>query len=321
MITRLYIGVDISKKWFDVCVSLDANTPVNRYTNNPAGHTKFIKDVSVLARHIHVCMEYTGGYETPLALACIAANLIVSLIDGGKFSTYRKSFGRSKAKTDKEDAKLLARFGSERKPSHWFPVPDDYRDLRDLVRHREKLIEEKTAWGCRAAYTVASELVTVQRRTLVEVLTLQIEDSDKAISTHIKASESLLEARNLLISIPGIADVSAARILAETGPISNYKSAREYSMSAGLIPIVLHSGQKTPPGKLPVYGNAELRCALYYPTVTCKAHKIGVWKFMEKVQGNGQKLKMTVITAGMRKMAHVIYGVLTSRNKYDKEKM
>ena len=321
MITRIYVGVDISKNWFDVCTSLDENASVERYSNNPDGHAKFIKAVTPLCGKIHVCMEYTGGFETPLALACRAANLVVSMIDGGKFSTYRKSFGRAKSKTDKQDAKLLARYASERKPAEWYPVPDEYRTLRELIRHRKSLIASKTAWGCRASHTVENELVTAQRQTLREVLGLQIKELDKAISAHIKASPSLAEALKLLVSIPGIAEVAAAGILAETGPISNYKTPKEYALAAGLNPINIHSGKNTPPGKLPVYGNADLRSALYFPAVCSKSHKMGVYKFMERVAGNGDKVKMTVITAGMRKLAHIIWGVLSTKTKYDKDKM
>jgi transposase len=321
MITRIYVGVDISKNWFDVCASLDENTPVERYSNHPDGHAKFIKAVSGLARKIHVCMEYTGGYEIPLALAAREAGFIVSLIDGGKFSTYRKSFGRATAKTDKQDARRLARYAKERRPAQWFPVPDEYRTLRELVRHRQDLLQAKAAWGNRATHTVENELVTAQRMALTEVLTVQIEDLDKEIQAHIESRSSLKEAMDLLVSIPGIAKVAAARIIAETGPISNYSSPKEYALAAGLSPIVIHSGQKTPPGKLPVYGNAELRCALYFPALVCKGHKIGVWKFMQGVQANGDKVKMTIITAGMRKLAHIIYGVLVSKTKFDPDKM
>lgn len=321
MITRIYVGVDISKNWFDVCASLDENAPVQRYLNNPEGQAMFIKTVSVLARKVHVCMEYTGGYETPLAQACREANLSVSLIDGGKFSTYRKSFGRARAKTDKQDARLLARFGAERRPPEWFPTPDEYRTLRELVRHRQSLLQSKTEWGCRASHSVQSELVSAQRQALRQVLGLQVKEADKAIRAHIKAHPDLAQALDLLVSIPGIAQVAAARILAETGPISNYKSARQYAMAAGLSPIVLHSGQKTPPGKLPVYGNAELRCALFLPVVASMSHKTGVWGFMQRIASNGDKLKMTVITAGMRKLTHVIYGVLKSNTKFDKNKL
>jgi transposase len=256
-----------------------------------------------------------------LALACIAANLIVSLLDGAKLADYRKSHGHARAKTDKQDARYIARFASERKPVQWLPVPDEYRTLRELVRHRQSLIQARTAWGCRASHTALSEIVTAQRKTLREILALQIKELNKAIAAHIKASPSLKEALKLLLSIPGIAGVAAARILAETGPISNYKSAREYALAAGLNPIVIHSGQRTPPGKLPVYGNADLRCALYHPTITCKSHKIGVSNFMERVKDNGDKLKMTVITAGMRKLAHIVYGVLSSKSTYDKNKL
>jgi transposase len=321
MITRIYVGVDISKNWFDVCASLNEKAPVERYPNSPEGHAQFIKTVSVLARKIHVCMEYTGGYETALALACRAANLIVSLIDGGKYSTYRKSFGRAKAKTDRQDARLLARYASERKPAEWFPVPDEYRTLRELVRHRQRLLEAKTEWSSRASHSAQSKLVSAQRLALRQVLELQIKECDKAIQAHIKAHSSLQEALELLVSIPGIAKVAAARILAESGPISNYKTVRQYAMAAGLSPIVLHSGQKTPPGKLPVYGNAELRCALYLPVVASMSHKAGVWDFMQRIAKNGDKLKMTVITAGMRKLTHVIYGVLTNNTKFDKTKL
>lgn len=321
MITRIYVGVDISKNWFDVCASLAETAPVERYPNSPVGHARFIKAVSALARRVHVCMEYTGGYETPLALACLAASLSVSLIDGGKFSTYRKSFGRARAKTDRQDARLLARFGSERRPPEWFPVPDEYRTLRELVRHRQRLLEAKTEWACRASHSVQCELVSTQRQTLRKVLSLQVEEADKTIAAHIKAHASLAQALDLLVSIPGIAAVAAARVLAESGPISNYKSARQYAMAAGLSPIVLHSGQKTPPGRLPVYGNAELRCALFLPVVASMSHKSGVWGFMQRVASKGDKLKMTVVTAGMRKLANVVYGVLTSGTKYDQTKL
>jgi transposase len=320
MITCNYVGVDISKNWFDICTSLDAQAQVERFKNNEEGRRLFVKKVNAIAAKIHVCMEYTGGYETPLALLCRAEGFAVSLIDGGKFSTYRKSFGRAKAKTDLQDAKLLARYASERRPPIWVPVPAEYQILRDLVRHRQNLVKAKNGWGCRVSYQSQDPIVTSQRRTIVEVYKFQIKELEEKIKAHIMAFTSLKEALDLLLTIPGIASLSATRILAEAGPISNYKSAREYAMAAGLCPIVIHSGLKTPPGKLPRYGNAELRCAFYYPVVCSVAHEFGVYKFMQKVASNGNKVKMTVICAGMRKLACIVYGVLSTNTKYDPTK-
>ena len=78
---------------------------------------------------------------------------------------------------------------------------------------------------------------------------------------------------------------------------------------------------KTPAARLPVYGNRELRSALYFPAVVCYGHKIGVWEFMRRAESKGSKLKMTVITAGMRKLAHVVWGVLKHQQPYDHGKL
>lgn len=321
MISRLFVGVDISKKWFDVCASYSEDAVGQRFANDPAGHAAFIASVSGLAKKIHVCMEHTGGFETPLALACKEAGHIVSLIDGRKFSEYRKSFGPAKAKTDRNDAKLLSRFCKERRPPEWFPVPDEYRTLRELVRHREALIKAKTAWSIRASYAVEEELVTIQRRTLADLLALQIKELDLRIRDHIKSFSNLQRAWDLLVSIPAIANISAVKILAETGPISNYPSARAYALAAGLNPIVCHSGQSTPPGRLPIYGNRELRAALYFPAVVSFGRHVGVWTFMDRLHSSGTKQKMTVIIAGMRKLAHIIFGVLKNNTEFDREKI
>jgi transposase len=102
------------------------------------------------------------------------------------------------------------------------------------------------------------------------------------------------------------------------GPVENYASAKELALAAGLVPIVIHSGQKVPPGKLPIYGNKELRTALFYPALTCKRTGKGVGIFIDRV-GATNKLKMTALVAGMRKLIHVVFGVLSSRTPFNPE--
>ena len=259
----------------------------------------------------------TGGYETPLAMACKEAGFIVSIVDGAKIACFRGSFSSTGASTDKRSAYLLARYCRERKPEEWFPVPDEYRKFRELNRHRERLLQSKTEWSARAAHLVEDELVAAQRLAIIQVLVLQVEELESRIAEHLKAHAHLGEAVRLLMTIPGIAFKSAFKIVAESGPIENYPTARAYALAAGLVPIVRHSGKSTPPGRLPVYGNRALRCALYFPAVVCYGHRIGVWPHMERLTASGAKLKMTVITAGMRKLAHIVFGILTSGKPYD----
>jgi transposase len=321
MLTRIYVGVDISKNWFDVCIHSSKEPVVDRYTNSQEGCLKFIEEVRLLARRPHVCMEHTGGYERRLAMACIQAGVMVSLVDGARIRHFRRSFGHARNGTDKDSAIAIARYCKERRPERWFPLPDEWRKLRELVRHRERLIESRTQWSCRACSVVEDPLVMAQRRSIRQVLGAEVREIDKALSAHVAAHPCLARAVQLLDSIPGIAFRAAVRILAETGPIGGYLSARDYALSAGLVPIIDHSGQNTPAGKLPVYGNRELRCALYMPAVVSLRIKKGVWTHMDRVGSRGGKLKMTVLTAGMRKLAHVIYGVLKREVPFDEDMM
>jgi transposase len=293
MLARIYIGIDISKDWFDACGGTSVKAPVRRFTQSPEGLLQFFSWVKELgARTCRVCMEHTGGYETVLGIACKEAGLAVSLVDGALISRYRGSFSRGRAKTDKNDARLLARYCRERRPAEWAPRPEPYRQLTELVRHRQDLIDGKRAWGCRASNPCQNELVVKQRESLRQVLALEIAEVEEAIKIHVKSCPELQEDVELLDSIEGIAFRSAVRILAEMGPVANYRSARDLAFHAG---------------------NRELRNALYWPVVVAMRCDHGFATFTKRVNANGNKLKMTVITAGMRKLAHLVFGVLNSR--------
>lgn len=321
MISRLFIGSDVSKEWFDIWLQVAGHIYALRFANTQEGIRAFTQWAwSFGAKKVFVCMEHTGGYEMELALGCRESGFCVSLVDGGAISRYRSSFGRAKAKTDLTDAKLIARYLEDRKPAEWSPRPEEYRILTELVRHRDDLIESRKAWERRSDRPSLSESVSAQRNAFVELLKLQIKETDSQINAHLKAHTGLEEDALLLESITGIARTSAVRILSEMGPVSNYRTPRDLALAAGLCPIVSQSGKRAGKSRLPTYGNAELRKALYWPVIVAMRCKAGIAPFTERVKENAEKSKMTVITAGMRKLAHVIFGVLKSRTPFDQEK-
>jgi transposase len=321
MITRLNVGSDQSKNWFDVHAPVRGRQAFTaRYPNTAQGHKLFIEEMrSFGAKKVHVCMEHTGGYERALALACREAGFIVSIVDGAKIAKFRDSFSSTGAGSDKKSAYLLARYCRERRPQAWFPTPDEFRKLRELVRHRENLVETRSQWLCRAAADVESPLVHAQRQAVIDTYSLMIKELEREIEGHVQAHAELAEAARLLRTIPGIGATSAVRILAEMGQVGNYATAKELALAAGLVPIVVSSGQKVPPGKLPVYGNRELRNSLFYPSLVGKRNGTGVGPFIARIECKG-KLKMTAVVAGMRKLCHVIFGVLSSGQPFDPKK-
>lgn len=320
MIARLFVGIDVSQDWFDVLVLRGkAPTPL-RFSNDAPGRNAFLEHVrSFEARSVHVGLEHTGGCETALALLAHESGFAVSLLDGATVAKYRESFGMAKAKTDAEDARLIARYLKERKPARWNPEPEEYRLLTELVRHRTDLLEARKAWNSRAGHASLGEFVAAQRKCLLEVLDLQIQELEKEIRAHVARHAELAEAVALMEGVPGIRFISAVRILAEMGPAKNYPSPRALALAAGLSPIGIGSGKSPVRGVLHVYGNRELRNALYMPAMVALRGDTPLAQFARRIAGNAPKARKTVLVATMRKLAQVILGILKSRKPYDPE--
>jgi transposase len=321
MISNLYIGSDISEEWFDVCALVGKKPAVKRFDNTEQGHQAFLAWArSFEARNIHVAMEHTGGCEMALALICHAENLKVSLLDGLQVSKFRESESRTMAKTDQQDARLIAKFLKQKRPAIWSPRPEEYRILGELIRHRQDLIDSRKAWICRTRKASMSPLIAAQRECQIAVHTEQLKALEEEILNHLKNNPNLQADVERLCSLPGIDTVSAVRILAEMGSVANYKTPRDLALYAGLCPIAKQSGKSKPKGVLFPYGNRQLRNALYMPVIVAMRLKSPLLKFAQRIQANGAKSSKTVITAAMRKLIQVIHGMLTHQTNFEPER-
>ncbi len=142
--------------------------------------------------------------------------------------------------------------------------------MQALVRRLEALTEMRTAESNRLEATIGADEVV--RRSLEEhiaYLDTEIKRSEKLIRTHINNHPNLKQQSALLDSIPGIAQTTAATLLAEITDISQYRSARQVAAYAGLVPRERQSGSSVRGRtRLSKIGNARLRRALYFPAVT-----------------------------------------------------
>ena len=117
------------------------------------------------------------------------------------------------------------------------------------------------------------------------------------ISAHFDQHPHLKQQRELLTSIPGIGEQTAAVLLAEVGRIEDYKNARQLAAYAGLTPCERSSGTSVH-GKtrLSCTGNVRLRKALYMPEVVAMRCNPLLKAMTERLWGR-KKVKMQVIGA------------------------
>ena len=138
---KKHVGIDVSKRFFDLHIFEDNQNKHWDYTTQEVQ-----KCVAWLAGQevALVVMEATGGYETELADQLQAAGLPVAIINPRRMREFAKATGVL-AKTDKMDARTIARYGATLQPPVEDKMDTNARFLRILTARRQQLIEMRTA--------------------------------------------------------------------------------------------------------------------------------------------------------------------------------
>ncbi|MNF99947.1 Transposase IS116/IS110/IS902 family protein [compost metagenome] len=157
--------------------------------------------------------------------------------------------------------------------------------------------------------SVLSVMVHVERR-MDEVL--------KEIRQQIDDDDDLRGKRDLLVSIDGISDKTAALLLAELGDVSRFDSARAVVAFAGLNPRLQESGKHKGQVRISRMGSALLRAGLYMPAISAMTHNKAIRALRNRLEEKGKAGKQ-IICAAMRKLLHIAYGVLKSGQPFQAE--
>jgi transposase len=184
-------------------------------------------------------------------------------------------------------------------------------------RRLESLIEMRVAEENRFSSGIMVKAVRQSLQEHIAYLVEQIKQTEKMIREHINNHPDLKEQSDLLDSIPGIGQTTAALLLAEIVNIKQYKSARQVAAYAGLVPRERRSGSSVRGRvQLSKIGNARLRKALYFPAMTALRCSSFFQQWASGMRERG-KCKMAVIGAAMRKLIHLAFGVLKTGKPFD----
>jgi len=172
-----YVGVDVSKENLDMVVY--STGEIRSFGNDDAGITEATSWLKQLKPAI-IVMEATGGVEVSLYIALQEANLPVAVINPRQIRDFAKSVGIL-AKTDKVDAKVLARYAAAIQPEVR-PLPNqEARQLDALVTRRRQLVEMIIAEGNRLT-TTRDKTIKQRIHAHIDWLKQELAGIDKGIS-------------------------------------------------------------------------------------------------------------------------------------------
>jgi transposase len=244
--------------------------------------------------------------------------------------------GRQRGKSDPIDALAVAR-AALREPRLSRPRPDEqpFRDLKLLVDHRDDLVDERRRiqqrlrWHLhqldpsfvviakgldrpahldRVARWLARRPAEVQVRVARELVV-----RCRLLTRTIVGIDSELEQQTArtapaLLELPGCGAITAAKLLAEIGPIGRFETDAQLARHSGVAPLEASSG-RVQRHRLDRGGNRQLNCALYRIAITQARYHPPAQAYLERKQTEG-KSRREAIRCLKRTLIRVIFNTL-----------
>jgi transposase len=119
----------------------------------------------------------------------------------------------------------------------------------------------------------------------------------------------------LITSIPGIGKITAYKLLSTVINIDSFKTAKQFAAYLGISPKQHQSGNYQGKTIMSRLGNARLRKVFYMAALVAKRFNPSLQPMVIRLKEKGKAPK-SVIGAVMRKLAHIVFGVLKSKQPF-----
>ena len=320
------VGIDVSACTLVVALERDHQPGRQRreFPNTAAGHQVLVQWLSKSATAVQVCLEATGLYSLDLALALDRAEGIEVMVANPRaIADFAKAL-LQRSKTDQLDAEVMLEFVRRMPFVPWQPPKPHRLDLRALLRRITGLkLASQQEKNRLHSVSQAAEITPLVRKDIqshLVQLERHIEKLEQQAEAIVQADPELAQQFRHLVSVRGIARVSALHILAELVVLAPDMTARQWVAHAGLDPRHHDSGPSIhKPARISRAGNRYLTAALFMPALVATQHDPNIRAFYQKLVDRG-KTKMQAIVAVMRKLLHALHGMLRTDSDFVGEK-
>lgn len=305
-----YVGIDVAKATLDVAIGSDGE--LVQVENNEAGIARLLERLGEVEPTL-VVLEATGGYETVVAGAIVGRGIAVAVVNPRQVRDFAKATGVL-AKTDRIDARVLARFAEAVRPEPR-PLPTaEAKELEEYLSRRRQLVDMLTMEKNRQSIATTERMKKSLKKHidwLEEALRRANDDIDKAI----RNSPAWREQEDLLRSVPGIGPVSARTMLAELPELGRL-NRKKIAALVGVAPLNRDSG--TLQGSRTCWGGrASVRQVLYMAAVTAVRCNPVIRRTYAALRTRGKKHKVALV-ACMRKLLTILNAMVKTKQPWNK---
>jgi transposase len=294
---QIFIGIDVSKNKLDVAEAHSAE--FRSFDNTEEGHCK-VKDFIASKKPILIVLEATGGFEKKILRVLASARLPVVVVNPRQIRDFARAVGVL-AKTDKIDARVIARFAEAVKPEVR-PLRSEEEEMFDALNARRfQIVEMITAEKNRLIHATKWTRNGIEGH--IRMMERLLAELNKEMDDLIKNSPVWRQKDKILQSIPGVGKVMARTLLADLPEVGTL-SRKQISALAGVAPLNRDSGLYK--GRRSIWGGrSKVRTVLYMCAVTAIRCNPKIKGFYERLRAASKCFKVA-ITACMRKLLVII---------------
>lgn len=306
--TDKVIGIDVGKAKHDV--NLIGKKKVKEWHNDRSGRERLVSWIKQEEPKL-VVLEASGGYEAGLVSDLVEQGVPVAVVNPTRVRAYARAEGLL-AKTDKIDARMIARFGATMKPK-----PQARRDqaqlaLNQWVSRRQQVVEMMVSEKNRVQTAPQGVKADIERH--IAWMRNEIEHLEGLICQAVAANPLWQETARRLQTVPGIGPLTACTLIADL-PELGQLNRQKIAALAGLAPFNRDSGKRR--GKRHIFGGrASIRRVLYMATLSAIRHNPVIKTFYQRLLDNG-KLKKVALTACMRKLLVILNTMVKSQQDWN----
>ena len=327
---KFYLGIDVSKSWFDISVIVSVDhkkqpMQTKRFDNTPGGILeldKWLKGIGVsFDTNCLLVIENTGVYHRLIWEYCSTHKLPIYI---GNAAHIKWSFGIARGKSDAVDSKRLCIYASKniddiKVTPALNPV---FMKLNDLITSRNRLVAQANSIKVFLGELKLSNTLEVQQlleqahTSALEGIKMSIKQIEDQIKQVIKEDPAINTNYDLLLSVPGIGHITAVYIICCTNNFAGNITGKQLASYAGVVPFRDSSGSSIK-GKDKVHkmSNKELKKLLHLCAVSAIGHHQEFKHYYERKKAEG-KHSMSILNAIRNKIALRAVAVVKNKKAY-----
>jgi len=328
----LYSGVDLHRRLIVICTVNESGSIVARKSmkTQPELITAYFQQWTDQHRAVVECT--TGWYWFCDLLRSIGISVVLA------HAKYLKAISYAKVKTDAVDAETLAQLLRMGYIPEAHQLPPEYRAMRDLLRQRMVMEHKRTniiqrIHSILAQFNITSFPVAPYQSGFADFLKdcaipeeyrmtllmyhlqcVQATEHRKQLEKYFTARLRPTPAVQLLMSLPGIGDITGSIIAMETGDIHRFADAKHYCSYCRLVPGAKDSGGKRSHRSGSKDGNHYLKYAFTEAAIKAMMFYPEIKHFAARLERRATKAIARTVVA--KELAKITYYVLSRQQEF-----